>query len=313
MSRWQASVSGLALIGCAGALALPVFLAIPEAEGDAASPRESRPALRATPPDGARLAELLLLADAPQSMADATAAFAGRERAATPAQGPFPALYPPHDFRASPQEGGIRLSWTPHPANPVEGIRYRITRWAGAGEAEFLVDTGALEHLDPVDCEGISYRYRIAAALERQVPSPGGESRRVLRESPRAAASAARERTARWSAVSLDENQRIGLILERQGRGRLGPFPAGPGEAVGSTGWFLEELTLRETPHQAPSIIPRFDGLGRRVIIDGRPANRTRLVTVQRVLAKLRFTDPCGASLSLELLLPEGVRLAEDG
>lgn len=213
-------------------------------------------------------------------------------------------LQAPVNFRATVQEGGIRLSWSPHPENPVEGRSFRITRWAGEGSAEELVETTSLEFLDRVDCEGLTYHYRLRAVFPRQVVA-GTE---VARESPWAAASTELPRTAEWHLTGLAGPERPEFVLRRPGRPDLGPFAAQAGEEIGNTGWFIEALSIRETEVRVQTRTPRFDALGRRVIIDGRPADRVREAKANRLLANLRLTDPCGTSQSMDLLLPEGTR-----
>ncbi|RMH04600.1 MAG: hypothetical protein D6702_02800 [Planctomycetota bacterium] len=257
-------------------------------------------------PAPALRARLPALAAPPRLPASARTAFAlaGRGNGAQGLTG-VEEVFPPLDFQASPQEGGIRLSWLADPRNPVEGLSYVVTRWAGEGEGQELPPTRALELLDPVDCEGIPYRYRIRAEVRRLLPGPpGGPARWETRSSAPAAASCTLPRRSEWLATGLDEEGRILLVLRRPGRPESGPHPTAPGEPVGGTGWFLDGMTLRETTLEVETRIPRFDAWGRRVIISGRPADRIRSVTVNPQLASIRLTDPCGSSWNLELLLP---------
>jgi hypothetical protein len=152
-----------------------------------------------------------------------------------------------------------------------------------------------------VACEGVSYHYRLQAMVRREVLS----GQEVVRKSPSAATSAQLPRTMTWSSPGLAGADRIFLTAERRGRAAKGPFPTAAGEEIGTTGWFLAELRLRETEVQVETRTPRFDALGRRVIIDGRPADRVREVSANRILATIRLSDPCGSFWSLELLLPE--------
>ncbi len=222
-------------------------------------------------------------------------------------------VFPPLDFQATPQQGGILLSWVQDPRNPVEGLRYVVTRWVGEGGAEELPATTLLEFLDGVRCEGVPYHYRVRAELRRELAAGTGPSRWETRSSEPVAASCTLPRRAEWATTGEAGDGRLWLTLSRPGLPELGPFAAGPGEAIGDSGWFLEGLTLQETTLQVETKIPRFDALGRRVIINGRPADRTRLATVTPLLASLRLSDPCGASLALELLLPLDPPPSEDG
>ena len=222
-------------------------------------------------------------------------------------------VYPPLDLQASAQQGGIRLSWVQDPRNPVEGLRYVTTRWAGDGGPEELPSTSLLEFLDPAGCEGIPYHYRVRAEVRRELPAGADASRWETRSSEPAAASCTLPRRSTWSSRGQADAGRLWLTLRRPGLPELGPFAAGPGEAIGDSGWFLEGLILQDTTLQVETKIPRFDALGRRVIINDRPADRTRLATVTPLLASLRLSDPCGASVALELVLPLESPSSEDG
>ncbi|KAA3608151.1 MAG: hypothetical protein DWQ01_13850 [Planctomycetota bacterium] len=216
-------------------------------------------------------------------------------------------LHAPQGFQARIQEGGIRLQWLPHPDNPVEGRQYQLSRWTGTGSAELLAEISGLEYLDRVECEGLTYHYRLRASYPPRMV--GGVA--VLRESPWSAAQVVMPRRAQWQATGLQDVDQVLLSLSRPGRPTLGPFAVRPGQSLGETGWFLEALSIRDTRVKTETRIPRFDALGRRVIIDGRPADRVREVTADRLQANVRLTDPCGTSWSLELLLPEGTAKPE--
>ncbi|HJM39041.1 MAG TPA: hypothetical protein QGG59_02880 [Planctomycetota bacterium] len=243
---------------------------------------------------------------------EATQGFAMGEAALRAVALELPDVFPPMDFIATPQEGGIRLSWLPNPKNPVEGLRYEITRWAGDGGAEELSPTRSREYLDLVPCEGVPYRYRLRALVERRIRGTGGIKQVRSRSSAPIGSVATVVRSATWVAFGTLEDGRIQLSLARKGRPTLGPYATGPGEPIGDTGWNLEGLTLRETTVDELTSIPRFDALGRRVIISGQPADRTRTVETVRSLASIRLIDPCGSPLDLELLLPRESSASED-
>ncbi len=252
------------------------------------------------------LAERLRAAAAPPRLeAGALRAFAAGEAASGPAGlGSVDQVHPPLDFQATAQEGGIRLSWVPDPRNPVEDLEYRLTRFVGDGSAEELAPTTRLEWLDPAACEGIPYQYRIQTVVRRRIAPAGAPERVETRASEPAAASCVLPRRAEWTATGPDEEGRIALTLRRPGLPEEGPHWVSAGSPVGTTGWFLEGLTLQETSLEVETRIPRFDAWGRRVIINGRPADRTRWSTVRPLLASLRLSDPCGASVAVELVLP---------
>ncbi|HEX9794784.1 MAG TPA: hypothetical protein VGC54_12445 [Planctomycetota bacterium] len=302
----------LAVAAAATALGLELFLPVPprpEAPAAVAAADEAGSPLDPSAAPGAGRSEFRAAREAAfQRLALGDAASAAFPAAAPPAEADadstslLPELRAPRTLRAGIQEGGIRLSWQPSTDNPVEGLRYSITRWAGAGEAEEVAVVDGLEHLDRVECEGLTYYYRVRALLEREVR--GG--RLARRESPSVAASAELPRRAVWTLARQRPDGSLDLFLERPGRPTLGPLRAVAGLEIGSTGWYLEAATVGPTSVRAETRIPRFDALGRRVIIDGRPADRIRVGTVKRLLATLRLSDPCGTSWNLELLLPEG-------
>lgn len=243
-------------------------------------------------------------ASAPKWSETASAAFAQAAVAQAAAPG-LPDVLPPMDLRLAMQQGGVLLSWSPNPANPVEGIRYRITRWAGDGPAEELAEVDGIEYLDLVPCEGLTYHYRVRCALRLPGPRPTPAAGAATRESTPAAASLEVPASAVWSAAGLDGQGNVQLILERPLRPREGPWPARPGQAIGESGWFVESLEVRETEVRSWTSVPRFDALGRRVVAGDRPASRSREVTSKRLLARLRLLDPCGSPWNLDLLLPE--------
>ena len=55
--------------------------------------------------------------------------------------------------------------------------------------------------------------------------------------------------------------------------------------------------------HQART--PRFDELGRRIVVDGRPASRVREEPRMRAFVTLSLLDPCGYPLRENLFLSE--------
>ncbi len=211
-------------------------------------------------------------------------------------------VYPPIDFTASPQTGGISLTWVADIRNPINGLEYKLTRWAGDGSATPLGSTKKNEYFDVIDCEGTPYRYRLRTILNR--PSSVLDGSQVRAESAPVAATATMPRRTNWTTEGLTEDGSIMLFLNRPGRPQLGPFKAWPGAPIGNTEWVLEGLNVRDTTISVQTSIPRFDALGRRVIIEGRPAERTRSLDQSRLLASMRLTDPCGTALDLELLLP---------
>ena len=230
-------------------------------------------------------------------------AFDGNIKETGPELDILPEVLPPIDFRAIPQSGGIRLTWLADARNPISGLTYQVTRWAGDGSAEQLPTIRGRELFDAIDCEGTLYHYRLRAVLSRK---SANSERLLVRESIPVAVSASLPRRATWVCSGFNPKGRALLSLKRQGRPELGPFPAEPGAKVGDTGWFLEGLNVRDTTVSVQTSIPRFDALGRRVIIDGRPAERTRSMDQPSSLVNLRLTDPCGTTLDLELLLPPG-------
>lgn len=229
--------------------------------------------------------------------------FGATPTTSTPAFGGFPELHAPLGLRAVAQEGGVRLSWRPHPKNPVEGLRYRVERWNAAGEQEATWVQDSLERLDQPGCEGLPYAYRVSALLVRQL-EVGGSSQPLSRYSPPARVSLRLERRTAWQAA-LGADGGLLLTLEQPGRPDEGPFEALPGQALGSTGWTIESWTKGETEviHVARS--PRFDELGRRVVIDGRPASRVREEPRMRTFVTLSLLDPCGIRLRENLFLAE--------
>jgi len=298
---WASWIAGIAVLAAGGSLALRLLLP-PQTPGGSpavSSPQEEPPEKAPDPALFRRRLEAaargpLFPAGSQRAVPDA------RRVSSTPASGGFPPLFAPLRFRAAVQEGGIRLSWLPNPDNPVEGLSYRLTRWSADRNPELVGETRGLEFLDPVDCEGVLYHYRLSAVLTREI-LPGHPARR---ESPPATASAEKARTAVWKALGTRGEDRILLQLERPGRPPVGPVAARAGEEVGGSGWILDAWRVRETSRRVPTRTPRFDALGRRVIIDGHPADRVRETAETRLLANIRLIDPCGASWSLELLLP---------
>ncbi len=221
----------------------------------------------------------------------------------------LPPLHPPVDLQAFGQEGGIRLSWASDPRDPVVGIHWRILRWVGSNPVQELPPVSTPEFLDSISCEGLLYRYQVRTVLERDISLPGEVGqRRARRESPAASTQIRVPRTAVWRLLGQNHDGRLVLELLREGLPDSGPLVAGPGEALGSTGWFLDGLRVRETTHLVGTRLPRFDASGRRVIIRGQPADRIRSVTERRSLANLLLLDPCGTGMELDLLLPPGNR-----
>ena len=216
---------------------------------------------------------------------------------------PWPALHPPRDFQAEPAPGGVRLRWSPHPKNPVEGLRYRLWRWIGDRPGELLLETEGLEFLDPVVCEEVPLHYRLRAVLVR--PGTGGApGDPEVRESAAAAARVVLPRESRFELRELRPGPRLVLVLQRPARPEQGPAEVGPGEEFARSGWILEEVSFRDAEVVEATRIPRFDALGRRAIIGGRPADRIREVAVTRTFARLRWTDPCGSPVEVELPVP---------
>lgn len=220
----------------------------------------------------------------------------------TPSFAGFPALHAPQELRAVRQEGGLRLSWRAHPQNPVEGLVYRVERWNVAGELEAEWVQDGLERLDRPACEGVPYAYRVSAQLAKELRL-GGESRTLTRRSPPARTSVRLERRSQWTASEL--NGRLYLTLESPGNPDEGPFEAQPGQNLGATGWIVESWTKGETEvvHQART--PRFDELGRRIVVDGQPASRVREEPRMRAFVTLSLLDPCGYPLRENLFLSE--------
>ena len=213
-------------------------------------------------------------------------------------------VYPPLDFRARPQEGGIRLSWLPDSRNPVQGIQYRLLRWRGDQTAEELAILNGIELFDPAECEGVPYQYRLFTQFRRTIGA-GFAERDILLESSPARAKAQIPRTGAWEAVGLTQKDEPLLIFRRAGRPDKGPYPVFSGFSLGPDGWIAEGYFLRETKVPRQTIHPRFDALGRRVIIMGRPANRVLEALEPRRAVSVRLTDPCGVPWSLDLLLPK--------
>jgi len=293
----------LALVICGASLVLRLASPPGESEEDSTAGQEGRPAATAAAdPTGFRERAARALAG-PAFGTDSSDSFAENEGGGSVAtKSPARSLHAPRNFRAEAQEGGLRLIWEPHPENPVGEKLYRLTRWTGDGAAELVAETSGLEHFDPVTCEGVSYHYRLQAMVRRQVLS----GQEVMRKSPSAAASALLTRSTAWESPGLESGDRIFLEATRRGRPWKGPFGVAAGEEIGGTGWFLEELRLRETEVRVETRTPRFDALGRRVIIDGRPADRVREVSAIRILASVRLSDPCGSFWNLEMILPVG-------
>lgn len=229
--------------------------------------------------------------------------FGGGE-ASTPPFAGFPALYAPQSFRASAQEGGFRLRWAAHPRNPVEGLRYRLERWNPDGELEATWVLDALEHVDRVACEGVPYVYRVSARMERTLVV-GGRPQPLIRRSPSARLGARLERRAEWRVTGLDAAGHPLLALHRPERPVEGPFRAEPGRPLGDTGWQIESWTKGETELPVVTRVPRFDEFGRRVVVDGRPASRSREDLRTKAFVTLDLIDPCGVSVRPTLFLPD--------
>ena len=220
-----------------------------------------------------------------------------------PAFAGFPALHAPQDLRAVEQEGGVRLAWRPHPQNPIQGLQYRVERWNQAGELEAQWVQDGLERLDHPSCEGVPYAYRVSTQLERELEL-GDTLQTLVRRSPPIRTSLRLERRSRWQAELGDENA-LWLTLLRPGNPDQGPFEAIPGEALGNTGWTVESWTKAETEVIALARSPRFDELGRRVVVDGQAASRVREEPRLRSFATLSLLDPCGHRLRENLVLAE--------
>ncbi|MFQ5750091.1 MAG: hypothetical protein ACE5H3_11640 [Planctomycetota bacterium] len=298
---WASWIAALAFLAGSSSLALRLLLPPQPPGGPPASPpSQGEPPEKPVDPALFRR-RMEAAARGPHFPAGTQGAVPDSRRASsTPAAGGFPPLFAPLRFRAAIQEGGIRLSWLPNPDNPVAGLSYRLTRWSADRNPALVGETRSLEFLDPVDCEGVLYHYRLSSVLTREI-LPGNPARR---ESPPATATAEKARTAVWRALGTTEDDQIVLQLERPGRPPVGPLAARAGEEVGGSGWILDAWRVRETSRKVPTRSPRFDALGRRVIIDGHPADRVRETAETRLLANIRLIDPCGASWSLELLLP---------
>ncbi len=229
----------------------------------------------------------------------------GRNRPAearTPALGDFPSLFPPQGLSATAGAAGVRLNWLPHPRNPVEGLSYRLVRWNPDGRPEATHQTEGLEQVDLPRCEGQSYHYRLYAVLQR--PGPSGRS--VRRSSPAATTQVQVPLLSVWKALAVEEDGSLVLSLTGSQGAESGPLRARPGEILGQTGWRLESFTKGETEVQVQTSIPRFDALGRRILVDGRPAFRSRDTTAMRGFATVHLLDPCGSPRRQDLLLPPG-------
>jgi hypothetical protein len=224
------------------------------------------------------------------------------DESSTPALGNFPAIYRPRALRASIQEGGIRLSWLPHPRNPVQDLQYRLERWNSDGKLEVNQIVESNEWLDRVDCEALTYHYRVYAELERALP--GNTARSLRRTSPAATVMVALPRESIWLADEIRPNGALLLRLQRPKRPELGPFVAPPGQMIGNTGWLLESYTKGETEVPMQTSIPRFDAFGRRIIVDGRPAFRSREDFESRIFVTVHLMDPCGLPWRQDLVLP---------
>jgi hypothetical protein len=223
----------------------------------------------------------------------------------TPALGNFPALYRPRALRASIQEGGIRLSWLPHPRNPIQDLQYRLERWNSDGKLEINQVVEGHEWLDRVDCEAQTYHYRVYSELERTLP--GVSQRSLRRTSPAATAKVALPRKSQWIADQLGPDGALQLRLQRPDRPELGPFSALPGQFIGNSGWLLESYTKGETEVPLRTSIPRFDAFGRRILVDGRPAFRSREDSETRIFVTVHLMDPCGLPWRQNLLLPRSI------
>jgi len=229
----------------------------------------------------------------------------------TPALGTFPALYAPRVFRAVLQEGGIRLRWRPHPKNPVEGIQYQLERWRGAQESmQVLTTTKGLEFMDGVDCEGMDYRYRISAVLQRDIQTIGNRTRSVQRASPGVTLRLEVPRRLQWKA-QLDPKRQLKLSLQRPGLPQMGPFATAEGQNFAQTDWVLMSFRKGETTEVVVTSIPRFDGLGRRVIINGEPAFRQHREKQPRFFLTVHFVDPCGQAWMTQIALPSAPLLPQ--
>lgn len=220
----------------------------------------------------------------------------------TPSFAGFPALHAPQELRAVRQEGGMRLSWRAHPQNPVEGLVYRIERWNAAGELEAEWVQDGLERLDRPGCEGVPYAYRVSVQLAKELQL-GGETRTLTRRSPPARISVRLERRSQWRASEQDG--RLILTLESPGNPDEGPFEVEPGRPIGQTGWIAESWTKGETTVVHLARTPRFDELGRRVVVDGQASSRVREEPRKRAFVTLSLLDPCGHPLRENLFLTE--------
>jgi len=222
-------------------------------------------------------------------------------RSSSPAVGNFPELFPPQQLEANAQEGGVRLTWSPHPSNPINGLRYRIERWSPSGElqAHWVVD--GLEQFDRLDCEGVSYVYRASSQLERQLLA---DQAPLVRHSPPARAPLRLERLSKWEVQELHA-ERLILRLNRPQASAIEGLSAEAGEPLGSTGWIMESWTKGETEVDVVANVPRFDEWGRRVVIDGQPASRSTVEGRTRRFVTLYLVDPCGVRLRENLFLPD--------
>jgi hypothetical protein len=229
--------------------------------------------------------------------------FSDADLLAAPAFAGFPALHAPQDLRAVEQEGGVRLSWRPHPQNPVRGLQYRVERWNQAGQLEAQWVQDSLERLDHPGCEGVPYAYRVSTQLERELEL-GDTQQTLVRRSPPIRTSVRLERRSNWVA-ELRDRKALWLTLRRPGSPDQGPFEAIPGESLGNTSWIVESWTKAETEVVALARSPRFDELGRRVVVDGQAASRVREEPRIRSFATLSLLDPCGHRLRENLFLAE--------
>ncbi len=302
--RLLARVLALLALGAALWDLLPRLSRVPAL----AAPERTTPAPGTASPDAVPFRPGL----ATSAGALATAASEAAEAPGAPAtapRGPLPAAPPPPRYlRAEIREDRILLAWQPPETggSPRE-LRYRLLRWVGDGVSQVVYEGSATRWEDQVACPGLPHHYRLRALLD----VPLLEGRRLLRESPAVAITVEPAPWWHWSATGLDPAGRILLLLEEPGQPPRGPEPAIPGREVAGTSWILKAVAFRETRVPVETRLPRFDALGRRVIINGRPADRVREDLESRILATVRLADPCGTAWTLELLLPRGSRLPE--
>ena len=225
-------------------------------------------------------------------------AFAQPTPGGNPSESSPDRAYPPLDVTAQVQAGQIRLSWVANPRNPVGRIHYEIQRWRGVGRGEVLPLTRASEIVESTPCEGMTYLYKVRSVFQTDPSSP------TLTSNP-AETSCVVPRTSVWSAKKGRLEGTWDLFQKKPGQPDQSFEGIRPGSPLGKTSWRMELATLRETTISSETSIPRFDALGRRVIINGQPAARTRARVAHGLLASLRLIDPCGISFDFEQFLPK--------